>query len=99
MYRKVERIVSGQLGVPVEIIRSGVSENGNRTISDARHFVWYILHGVLGYRTSAIAEEYRTSQRNIFLANAIIREGIRTQPYFAKHYRAMQAEMREEEII
>lgn len=88
-WRVVEELVCKHFGVSVDDMRG---RSRVRDIVDARQFVWFIEHAILGYRGTHIAREYKVTTRNVFYASAVISNGIICQPFYAKH---MQAIMRE----
>lgn len=96
MFEDVERIVGTHFNVTPEQIRAG---GKYRNITDARHFLWYILHTTLGYNGKSISKEYRVTPRNIYYSVALIRDGIHTQPFYSKHFSEIQRELVEYSIM
>ena len=91
MVEVVEMIVARRFGVEVEDIHSRSQE---RSVSDARHFVWYILNTTLGIRPGIIAMTYNTSRQNIHYAIQLIRFGVQYQPFYARNYQAIIRELK-----
>lgn len=96
MFENVEGVVSAHFNVTPEQIRTG---GKSRDITDARHFIWYILHTTMGYNGKKIAREYKVTARNVYYSVAVIRDGIRTQPFYSKHLSDIQKELGDHEII
>ena len=97
MENAVEKIIVAHFGVTSEQIR--MPGKGNRDISDAKHFIWYFLCGVLGYNAGAIAKEYNTTERSVYYAIHTITDAIRLQPMFARHCRDITKELKELELL
>lgn len=98
MYAEVEKIVSEHFGVSIEEIQSG-GRGVPRNVSDARHFTWYILYHVLGFKGKPIARRYNVTQRSILLSVATLKDGVRMQSFYANHYRQLQKQLRMHDII
>lgn len=96
MFGEVEKIVGDYFEVSPEEIRG---KNRNMNCSDARHFVWHILHYILGYKVSFIAKVYGVTRRNVYYSITQIHEGIRMQPFYEYHYRNILKELKDSSII
>jgi len=90
-WKVIEDLVCRHFNVTIEDMRG---RSRVRDIVDARQFVWYIEHAILGYRGTHIAREYGVTTRNVFYASSVIREGIICQPFYAKHMEAIMRELK-----
>lgn len=89
--KMIEALVCRHFDVTVDEMRG---KSRIRKIADARQFVWFIEHAILGYRSTHIAREYGVTTRNVFYASSAIKAGIAYQPFYAKHMQAILAELR-----
>lgn len=98
MYAAVEQVVCEIFHVTPEQVRD-INPHNLRDTRDARHFVWYVMHEVLGYRSLAIAEEYGVTKRNINHFVSLIDSGVHNHPFYARHYRTILNKLKESNII
>ena len=70
-----------------------------REATDARHFLWYVLHIMAGYSANVIARQYGVSPRNLVHYSSTIGFCIRHQPFFSTHYRQIADRLKELNII
>jgi len=95
MFSIIEQIIANHFGITHEELL--VSQN--RPASDARHFLWYILHCIMGFSGNAVAKTYSVSPRNVLYYSAMVRDGIKYQPFYATHFRQIRAALRMLDII
>lgn len=95
MFSIIEQIIANHFGITQEELL----RERTRPASDGRHFLWYVLHCVMGYRSKTVARAYHISPRNVLLYSAIVRDGIKNQPFYANHFRQIQADLRMLDII
>lgn len=98
MYRIIEDTIAPLFGVTPEDIRD-ISPHNTRDVLDARHFIWFVLHEVLGYRSVVIASEYGVTKRNINHYISDFSDGLRCQPFYANNYRRILSALKEKDII
>ncbi|MBO7684813.1 MAG: hypothetical protein J6Y20_04600 [Lachnospiraceae bacterium] len=91
----IEQIIADHFGVTHEELLT----DKQRGASDARHFLWYVLHDVLGYSKSVISERYGVSTRNVLYYSSTVRDGIRNQPFYASNFKGIQKKLRLLDII
>lgn len=63
--------------------------------SITRHTIWYVLHCDYGISIGRLANRFLRTRRNIFIGIAKMRNGIRTQRYYADIYTDFVAGLRE----
>lgn len=97
MRQDVENIVGEHFGVTIDQLHNPKCDS--RNTMDARHFLWYILHHVLGYKMSTLVEEYHTTERNIAHHIAKIKDGVQLQPFYARHCGELMKQLREMNIL
>lgn len=97
MKETIESIVANHFGVTPEQLRAPRSDSQNT--ADARHFLWYFLCYVLGYKPAAVAEEYNTSRRNVSLSVVLIRDGIQIQPALSRHCAEITKQLKELNLL
>lgn len=97
MKETIESIVTSHFGVTSEQVR--MRGRGPQEITDARHFLWYFLCFVMGYKTDAVAKEYNTTQRNVNYSITLIRDGIQIQPSFARHCAEITKQLKEYNLL
>ena len=95
MIEQVEQIVAGHFGVSVENMKAGKSRRDN----DARHFLWYFLHCVLGFRGSVIAKTYGVAARNVYYYSSLIKDGLSRERFYTKNCMEIQAKLKDVEIL
>lgn len=95
MFSIIEQIIANHFGIKHEELLT----NSTRTASDARHFLWYILHSVLGYSSNALGKRYGVSPRNIFLYSSVVRDGIKNQPFYATNFKSLQVKLKMLDLI
>lgn len=95
MFNIIEQIIANHFGITHE----GLLTDRGRDASDARHFLWYILHCIMGYSGQSVARQYGTSARNVMHYSSLIKDGIRSQPFYAKHYRELRSVLKTLDII
>lgn len=71
------------------------SKSQERDVTDAKHFLWYVLNTTYGLRVGIIAMAYSTSRQNVHYSITLIREGIKFQPFYEKHYHDILKEIRQ----
>lgn len=98
-YKIIEDVVSKQFDVSIDEVRRGGRKGFKRTVTDARHFIWYVLHVCMGYRVSAIAREYNVTVRNVFLSVSSVRQSIQYHPYMRGHLRQIIDNLKDLEIL
>lgn len=91
-FEDIERIVGEHFNVPVEQLVSG---GNTRDITDARHFLWYILNTIMGFNGTMISKHYGVTTRNVFYSVALIRDGIKNQPFYSKHMAEIQEQLKD----
>lgn len=79
MEQEIENIVCNYFGITIEEF---YSKRNFSNISDARHFVCYILHCRYGYSFAYLARRYSISKRNMQKRVAKIKNGVATQPFY-----------------
>lgn len=95
MIEKVEQIVAEHFGVTVEQMKAGKSRRDN----DARHFLWYFLHCVLGFRGSVLSRTYGVAARNVYYYSSLVKDGLAREPFYSKNCMEIQAKLKELEIL
>lgn len=95
MFDLIEQIIANHFEISHQVLLKG----NTRPACDARHFLWYILHCVMGYSGKYVAKRYGVSARNVLYFSALIRDGIKNQSFYAKHYRQIQSALRRLDII
>lgn len=96
MYELLEEIISEHFGIKKEAL---VGNSRQRPYSDGRHFLYYILYYIFGYKVSAIADRYGRTRRNIYDSIDLIHDSIRLQPYYRDTYRQLMDEIRDKVVI
>ena len=97
MVNAVEKIIISHFGVTEEEVRS--SKYRSRNVSDARHYIWYFLCGVLGYSVQSVSKEYGATDRSVQYAIHTIADAIRLQPSFARHCQEITKELKELDLL
>lgn len=95
MFDIIEQIIANHF----EISHETLLDSQARPASDARHFLWYILHTVMGYSGRTVAKRYGVSPRNVLFYSALVRDGIRNQPFYSTHLREITRSLRFLDII
>lgn len=70
-----------------------------RDVTDAKHFLWYVLYNVLGYPINEITKRYGMTRRNFFYAVSTIKDCSKTQKFYADHLSQILGEMKEKNIF
>jgi hypothetical protein len=87
----VEHAVASHFGLADSCFKSG---SRLRVATDAKHFLVYVLKEVYGFRQKEICERYGYSRRNVFMSAQMIREGVRHQPFYSRHYAAIMERLK-----
>lgn len=95
MFSIIEQIIANHFGITHEELLT----DNSRPASDARHFLWYILHAILGYSSNSIGKRYSVSGRNVLFYSSMVRDGIKHQPFYSTHFRRIQASLKLLDII
>lgn len=95
MFDIIEQAIASHFG----LTREELLTERHRNASDARHFLWHILHSTMGYSSRAISRHYGVSERNIFYYSSAIRAWIKHQPYYAEHFAQIRSELKMSDII
>lgn len=79
--QKVSNVVCGFFGVKhKDLINKCKSEQ----LSNARFYIWYILHTKYGLSYTVISAMYFRTKRNVEIGIAKIKYGIKEQPFYRK---------------
>lgn len=85
--QKVSNVVCGFFGVKhKDLINKCKSEQ----LSNARFYIWYILHTKYKVSTSILSALYFRCERNIKFGISKIKHGIKEQQYYRKIYEDIQ---------
>lgn len=95
MFSIIEQIIANHFGITHEELLT----SSTRPASDARHFLWYILHAVLGYSSNYIGKHYGVSSRNVLHYSSSVKDGIRYQPFYARNFRGIQSKLKILDLI
>lgn len=95
MFDTIEQIIAEHFGVT----REELLTDKQRAASDARHFLWFVLHDVLGYSNNVISKRYGVSSRAVLSYSSTVRDGIRNQPFYASNFRGIRNKLQELDII
>lgn len=95
MFDIIEQIIANHFGITHEELLT----DSTRSASDARHFLWYILHAILGYSSNNIGKRYGVSQRNVLFYSSMVRDGIHNQPFYATNFRRIQKSLKILDLI
>ena len=95
MFDIIEQIIANHFGITHEELLT----DSTRPASDARHFLWYILHAILGYSSNSIGKRYGVSQRNVLFYSSMVRDGIHNQPFYATNFRRIQKSLKMLDLI
>lgn len=83
-YKTIEDVVAKHFGICVDDMKHYRKRKPMR-VTDARHFVWYILCRLFGYRTEVVAKDYGTTTRNIQIGASMVSDGLKNQPFYSRH--------------
>ena len=83
MYNRIEQEVAEYFGISPESIRSSSMK---RVDTQARHYVWYILYYIFGFKAAAIAYEYGVTRQLVHHSVKQVHEWIRLYPDCAETY-------------
>lgn len=95
MFSIIEQIIASHFGITQEELLT----EQTRSASDARHFLWYILHTILGYSSKNIGKHYSVTRRTVLLYSASVRDGIKTQPFYATNFKSIQSKLKVLDLI
>lgn len=95
MFDTIEQIIAEHFGLNAGQLVDGKTRPEN----DAKHFLWYFLHTVLGYSNADIATRYKVSVRNVIYYASLIRDSIGIDPYCSKNCREIQDKLKELDMI
>jgi chromosomal replication initiation ATPase DnaA len=59
-----------------------ISRDCTENVSNARYFLWYILHYEMKLSGKTLAKMYFRTHRGVFKGVAKIRSGLKTQPFY-----------------
>lgn len=76
---KISEIVCTYFNVEEQQI---ISRNSTERVSNARYFLWYILHYHLRISGLTLAKIYFRKKRVVFSGISKIRQGIKNQPFY-----------------
>lgn len=97
MFEKIENIVADSFGISRERL---IGKELLREVTDAKHFLYYILYCIYGYKALSIAERYGVTKVNVYSSIRQIHTGIRTQKYYANiHARLLKDILENEENL
>lgn len=80
MFEQIESIIADSFGISRERL---IGKELLREVTDAKHFLYYILYFIYGYKAISIAERYGVTKVNVYSSIRQIHNGIRTQKYYA----------------
>lgn len=95
MFSIIEQIIANHFGITHEELLTDAC----RSASDARHFLWYVLHTILGYSSNSIGRRYSVSTRNVLFYSSMVRDGIKTQPFYSSNFRKIQSQLKMLDLI
>lgn len=91
LIENTEKVVANHFGISVEDMVQGGKA---RKITDARHFLWYILYYVYGFKISFITQRYGITRRNFFYFVTAIKEGAKYQQFYHRHLATLLNELK-----
>lgn len=95
MFSIIEQIIANHFGIQ----HAELLEGNTRPASDGRHFLWYILHSIMGYSGRTVAQRYGVTPRNVMYYSAVVRDGAKTQPFYSTNLREIQSDLKMLDII
>lgn len=63
-----------------------ISRDCTENVSNARYFLWYILHYEMRLSAKKLSNIYFREPRNVFRGISKIKQGIKNQPYYKAIY-------------
>lgn len=86
-YNEIEKIICEYFNVEQHSL---YGQRGQENVTNARFYLWYILHYDMNLSVNRIAKIYNKTPRNISYAIAKIKDGITYQPYYKNIYKELK---------
>lgn len=96
MIEVIEIVIASHFGINCSDF---LSESKSRKVTDARHFLWYILNTTCGIRPGVLAKLYKTSRQNIHYSLQQVRDGIELQNFYSTNYQQIIRKLKRHNIV
>ena len=93
LFNHIEGVVARHFGIRPECF---FGKCRLRHETDAKHFLVFLLKDIYGYRQKDITTRYGYSKRNVFNSAQQIREGVKHQPFYSRHYMAIMRSLEQD---